>query len=372
MKLSFYSLTYSELLKLLLAEGFNSTVASHLFNWHYKKKNFSPCELRIAKAAKAFVYENLSFDLPHINQVNEAEDKTVKFLISLDQAQESGEAQNNCTRQPTDIKLRLRPNESIETVLIPFQGKYSLCVSSQVGCGMNCSFCFTGTQGLKRSLKTEEIVGQFLIAQDWLLRNRPNDGWISNIVFMGQGEPLHNFEAVAQACQIFLSQYGLSLGPQKITISTSGWLPGLVKWEASPLNVNLALSLHSTKTNIRNTLIPINKKYPLQNVLETIDRIPLQKKQFVTYEYLLIADINDSSEEAMALGELLKSKRALINLIPFNPFPGSKFQRPSITTIQNFKAILDTFKIPTMIRSTKGDQVLAACGQLTSLKNPPV
>jgi 23S rRNA (adenine2503-C2)-methyltransferase len=231
---------------------------------------------------------------------------------------------------------------------------------------MNCSFCFTGTQGLKRSLKTEEIIGQYLKAQEWLLSNRPDDSWISNIVFMGQGEPLHNFESVKAACQIFTSQHGFSIGPQKITVSTSGYKPGLLKWLDRPLGVNLALSLHSTQASIRNELIPINKKYPLDDVLKIIDQIPLQNKQFVTYEYLLVDDLNDSTDDAHQLGELLHLKRALINLIPFNPFPGSKYKRPKLAKIENFKRILDGYKVPTMIRSTKGDQVLAACGQLNT------
>lgn len=343
---SFYGFTYQDLNEHLLAQGFSQSTASHLFNWHYKKKQNTPCELRISFKAKEYVYSIFDFTLPEITQAQQAKDRTVKFLINFD----SDNPQSN----------------SVEAVLIPFQGKYTLCVSSQVGCAMNCSFCFTGTQGLKRSLKTEEIIGQYLKAQEWLITHRPDDTWISNIVFMGQGEPLHNFECVQKACLIFTSQHGLSIGPQKITVSTSGFTPGLLKWLAQPLGVNLALSLHSTRTEIRNELIPINKKYPLSDVLKIIDQIPLQNKQFVTYEYLLVNELNDSMDDAHQLGELLKSKRALINLIPFNPFPGSKYKRPKREKIESFKNILNGYKVPTMIRTTKGDQVLAACGQLNT------
>lgn len=355
MKPSFYSLTYKDLRHTLVTNGFNSNVANELYNWHYKKGYFKPCELKISKLCNDFIYTNYSFETLPLVTIREAADKTVKFLMGL-------ETEIQPETNPTSAK---KP-EHIESVLIPFQGKYTLCVSSQVGCAMNCSFCFTGIQGLKRHLKTEEIVGQYLSAKKWLLENRPSDAWISNIVFMGQGEPLHNFEAVNSACQIFVSQHGLSIGPQKITISTSGFLPGLKKWKDSKLSVNLALSLHSTNTDIRNELIPINKAYPLTKILEVIDSIPRHAKQFTTFEYLLISDLNDSEQDAISLGLLLKDKRALINLIPFNPFPGSKYERPSEDSILNFKKTLDLYKIPTMIRTTKGDAVLAACGQLNT------
>jgi 23S rRNA (adenine2503-C2)-methyltransferase len=231
---------------------------------------------------------------------------------------------------------------------------------------MNCSFCFTGEQGLKRNLTTSEIIGQFLQAWRWLASNRAGEERILNIVFMGQGEPLHNFDAVKTACEIFLSQYGTSIGVQKITISTAGYIPGLKRWSEEIPRVNLALSLHSPFAEKRNELIPINKKYPLEDVLSYIDQVPLNKKQFITYEYILIKDFNDSANDAEKLGNLLAGKSAYINIIPFNPYPGSRYQRPDLDTVENFKAVLDTFKIPTLIRGVKGDDVLAACGQLNS------
>jgi 23S rRNA (adenine2503-C2)-methyltransferase len=231
---------------------------------------------------------------------------------------------------------------------------------------MNCTFCFTGEQGLKRNLTTSEIVGQFLQVWRWLISNRAGEERILNIVFMGQGEPLHNFDAVKKACEIFLSQYGTSIGKQKITISTAGYIPGLKRWSEEMPGVNLALSLHSPLTEKRNQLIPINKKYPLDDLFFYIEQIPLNKKQFITYEYILIKDFNDSTDDANKLGTMLAGKSAYINLIPFNPYPGSRYQRPELDTIENFKAVLDTFKIPTLIRGVKGDDVLAACGQLNS------
>jgi len=215
-------------------------------------------------------------------------------------------------------------------------------------------------------LATSEIVGQFLQAWRWLAKNRHGEERILNIVFMGQGEPLHNFDAVKKACEIFLSKHGTLIGVQKITVSTAGYLPGLKRWSQETPGVNLALSLHSPFEEKRNELMPINIKYPLDEVLTYIDNIPLNKKQFITYEYLLIKDFNDSPDDAQKLGTILAGKSAYINLIPFNTFPGSRYKRPNLDKIEKFKEVLDTFKIPTLIRSAKGDDVLAACGQLNS------
>lgn len=350
MKQSFYDLNYSDLEAVINQNNLNRSAAAVLFNWHYKKKENAQCSDKIAKCSLAFFETNFDFSLPEIDTVHESKnDRTVKFLF------------------------KLKDNHKVETVLIPFHNKYSICLSSQVGCAMNCSFCFTGEQGLKRNLTTSEIVGQFLEAWRWLATNRPGEERILNIVFMGQGEPLHNFDAVKKACEIFLSQHGTSIGVQKITISTAGYIPGLKRWSQEIPGVNLALSLHSPFEQKRNELIPINKKYPLDEVLTYIDKIPLNKKQFITYEYILIKDFNDSPDDAKELGTLLAGKSAYINLIPFNAFPGSHYKCPDLDKIEKFKEVLDTFKIPTLIRSAKGDDVLAACGQLNSTtKQPPV
>jgi 23S rRNA (adenine2503-C2)-methyltransferase len=343
LKPSFYDLNYADLETVVKQNDLNHSAASVLFNWHYKKKQHTPCQEKIAKNALDFFQHNFDFSLPEIDTVQESEkDRTVKFLF------------------------KLKDHHKVETVLIPFNNKYSICLSSQVGCAMNCSFCFTGKQGLKRNLTTSEIVGQFLQAWGWLATNRPGEERILNIVFMGQGEPLHNFDAVKKACEIFLSQHGTSIGVQKITISTAGYIPGLKRWSQETPGVNLALSLHSPFTEKRNELIPINKKYPLEEVLAYIDQTPLNKKQFITYEYILIKDFNDSADDAKQLGATLAGKSAYINLIPFNPFPGSHYQSPDLAKVEQFKAVLDTFKIPTLIRTAKGDDVLAACGQLNS------
>lgn len=345
MKKSFYDLSYSDLDDIVSQNNFNRSTASTLFNWYYKKKENTHCHGKISKHSSNFFEQNFDFSLPEIDTVYESiKDRSVKFLF------------------------KLKDNHKVETVLIPFNNKYSICLSSQVGCAMNCSFCFTGKQGLKRNLTTSEIVGQFIKAWRWLAKNRPGEERILNIVFMGQGEPLHNFDAVKKACEIFLSQHGTSIGVQKITISTAGYIPGLKRWSQEIPGVNLALSLHSPFEEKRNELIPINKKYPLEEVLTYIENIPLNKKQFITYEYILIKDFNDSLADAEELGTLLTGKSAYINLIPFNSFPGSRYTHPELDKVEKFKEVLDTFKIPTLIRGTKGDDVLAACGQLNSTR----
>jgi 23S rRNA (adenine2503-C2)-methyltransferase len=340
--LSFYNYTLEGLKTLLTEAKLPPIGAARLFNWHYKQKNETPCTEDLAKSTIAFVSENLSFTLPEIEQVQESDDRTVKFLF------------------------RLMDGKKVETVLIPSVKKYGICLSSQVGCAMKCSFCHTGLQGLERSLETHEIVGQYLAAQRWLNEHRPSDNRIATIVFMGQGEPLHNFDAVKAAVDIFLSQYGLSLAADKITISTAGFLPGLKRWKEEMPDVNIALSLHSTITEKRNKLIPINVKYPFEEIIKLVDQLPKKSKAVVIYEYLVTKGFNDSEADARHLGETLKGKRAFVNLIPFNPFPGSTYDRPEREGVDFIKKILEDYNVPSLVRYTKGHDILAACGQLNS------
>jgi len=343
---NFYRYPFSDLQELWQKNGLTAASASMVYNWYYKKNRREECdEHNLPRATRAFL-KSMSFALPRIHTVRESADRTVKFLFELSDG------------------------KRVETVLIPFQGKYSVCLSSQVGCAMNCSFCHTGLQGFLRHLSTEEIVGQFLGAKQWLEERRPQDRKISNIVYMGQGEPLHNFENVRDSAQIFISQHGLSLADHKITVSTSGYAPGLKRWKQEMPDVNIALSLHSPFNEKRGQVIPINRKYPLEEILPLVDAIPTGKKRFVTYEYLLMRDFNDGEQDAHATGRLLRGKKAFLNLIPFNSFPGARFKAPGPKAVLAFKAILDTYEVPTTIRTTKGDEILAACGQLNSATPP--
>lgn len=343
MRPAFYQMKFEELQTFCDDQGLPANSAGLLFNWHVKKNRREPCtHHNLSPRARDFFYSAVEFRLPQIKTVQKSEDKTVKFLFALDEG------------------------ATVETVLIPFNRKYTVCLSSQVGCAMNCSFCYTGKQGFTRHLRTEEITGQFLEAQRWLTENRPGDDRILNIVYMGQGEPLHNFEAVQKSAELFLSQRGVSIAPHKITVSTSGYLPGLKRWRTEMPNVNIALSLHSPDAETRSKLIPINRRFPLAEVLAELDQIPHDPKRFVTYEYLLIDGVNDSDEDAEKTGRLLKGRKAFINLIPFNKFPGADFEPPQLERVRKFKSILDSFEIPTLVRTTKGDRILAACGQLNT------
>lgn len=343
MRPAFYQMKFEELQALCDEQGLPANSAGLIYNWFIKKNQRGPCvHHNLSPRARKFFAESVDFTLPKIKTVQQSVDKTVKFLFGLEDG------------------------STVETVLIPFHRKYTVCLSSQVGCAMNCSFCYTGKQGFTRHLRTEEITGQFLEAQRWLTENRPDDDRILNIVYMGQGEPLHNFDAVRKSAEIFLSQRGVSIAPHKITVSTSGYLPGLQRWREEMPNVNIALSLHSPEAETRSKLIPINRRYPLPEVLAELDRIPQDPKRFVTYEYLLIDGVNDSIEDAEKTGRLLKGRKAFINLIPFNSFPGTSYAAPSSERVHKFKSILDSFEIPTLIRTTKGDRILAACGQLNT------
>jgi 23S rRNA (adenine2503-C2)-methyltransferase len=339
---NFYQYDYPALRTWLNQHQLPISGVDQLYNWHYRHKKVTQCQRDLALKTQAHLANEMSFALPVIARVQASNDGTVKFL------------------------LKLHDGEHIETVLIPFQAKYSVCLSSQVGCAMKCSFCFTGTQGLTRHLAIEEIIGQFIVAWNWLKENRPAAPPILSVVFMGQGEPLHNFDAVKGACGIFLEKKGISLAKLRITISTAGYLPGLLRWKNQMPGVNLALSLHAAIEEKRQQLIPLNQRYPLADIMQVIDTIPMARKQYVTYEYLVVQDFNDSQEDAVALKQLLQNRPALINLIAFNPYPGSQWQRPSPERMLHFKTMLADNGLTSTIRSTKGDDILAACGQLNT------
>jgi 23S rRNA (adenine2503-C2)-methyltransferase len=337
MKISFLLQNHTDLI-----EQLGSDCATKSARHVYKKLQFDFDSLNsISKKNKEKLIENYSFDLPMIKEIHESSDETVKFLFEF-----------------SDKK-------TAETVLIPFYKRYTACLSTQVGCAMGCTFCFTGTQGLKRNLAAEEIIGQYLVAWNWLKINKPERSISPNIVYMGQGEPLHNFENVKKATELFLEKKHIGLGPRQMTLSTAGYLPGLKRFHEFP-QINLALSLHSTNEVARSELIPLNKSYNLNDLFEVLDKLELKKRQFITFEYLMIKNLNMFEEDVHGLVKNLSSRRAIINLIPFNPFPGSKYLRPTLSEIDTFRNSLVEKGLHVMIRTTKGDSILAACGQLTS------
>jgi 23S rRNA (adenine2503-C2)-methyltransferase len=269
-----------------------------------------------------------------------------------------------------------RPVE-IETVYIPEEGRGTLCISSQVGCTLNCSFCHTGTQKLVRNLTAEEILAQLLTARDRLGDFPDTDTpagaivpaegrKVSNIVMMGMGEPLYNFDAVKKALLIASDGDGLALSKRRITLSTSGVVPEIVK-AGEEIGVMLAISLHAVRDDLRDLLVPLNRKYPLEQLMEACRNYPgLSNARRITFEYVMLRDVNDSIDDAKQLVKLLRGIPAKINLIPFNPWPGTNYQCSEWEQIERFADYINEAGYASPIRTPRGRDILAACGQLKS------
>lgn len=255
--------------------------------------------------------------------------------------------------------FRLEDGNTVESVLIPEKNHWTLCISSQVGCAMGCRFCMTARGGLVRNLTAAEIVSQVRdIKRD--VGTQP----LSNIVLMGMGEPLANYDHVVRAVRILTdADFGLDFSTRRVTLSTSGLVPELEQL-GKDVQVNLAVSLNASDNETRSRLMPVNRKYPLESLLDACRRYPLPPRRRITFEYILIRDINDTVEDARRLAKLLRPVKAKINLIPFNAHPGSPFQRPDENTILNFQDILVQHHYTAMIRYSKGQDISAACGQL--------
>ena len=263
--------------------------------------------------------------------------------------------------------LKLEDGNLIEMVYIPEVNRGTLCVSSQVGCTLNCKFCFTGTQKLVRNLTSEEIVSQLLITRDQL-KDWPTNKFrkISNIVFMGMGEPLYNYDNVKQAVKIIGDKEGIQLSTKRITLSTSGIVPRILEWGAD-VDTRLAISLHAANDDLRNEIVPINKKYPLKNLIEACHNYPrTRNSKRITFEYVMLKNINDTTSDAKKLIKLISGIPAKITLIPFNPWPNSPYECSDKTQIKKFSDILNNAGYSSPIRKTRGQDIMAACGQLKS------
>lgn len=262
--------------------------------------------------------------------------------------------------------MRMPGGSSIETVYIPEKERGTLCVSSQIGCALDCSFCSTGKQGFNRDLSVAEIIGQLFVASQSLdIPGEKRVRRITNVVMMGMGEPLLNFENVVDSMELMLNDFAYSLSKRRVTLSTSGVVPMMDKLgEVS--DVSLAVSLHAPTDDLRDVLVPINKKYPIKELLEATNRYlnNLPDRRKATIEYTIIKDVNDSVEQAEQLAKVLKDTPCKINLIPFNPFPNSGYERPSNNRTYRFRDLLHERGFIVTIRSTRGDDIDAACGQL--------
>jgi 23S rRNA (adenine2503-C2)-methyltransferase len=264
-------------------------------------------------------------------------------------------------------KLRLvtRDDRSIETVLIPDGDKLTQCISSQVGCALDCQFCATAKLGLTRNLDAGEIVDQVYRAMDLLDEVDPGRR-ITNLVYMGMGEPLHNYAQVMRSLAILTSELGANLSHRRITVSTVGLAPKIEKLGREPLRPNLAVSLNASSDAVRDQIMPINRRYPIARLLEALRAYPLEKRRRITFEYVLLAGVNDSLEDAARLARLLRGFRCKVNIIPWNPHPQAPYRRPTPEAIEAFQNECKRRGLPTYLRTPRGDDIDAACGQLAN------
>ncbi len=347
-KINLLGLTESALTAFCIDMGEKKYRAQQILKWIYHR-GVTDFELMtdISKATRLKLAEKACIRLPRILVDQPSKDGTHKWLLQLD----SG--------------------NSIEMVFIPEDDRGTLCISSQIGCALACTFCSTAQQGFNRNLTAAEIIGQVLLAKK-ILNEYSNehqlasDRIVTNVVFMGMGEPLLNFNAVVDAIHILLSDTGFGLSKRRVTLSTSGIVPALYRLK-EVTDVALAISLHAPTDALRDVLVPINKKYPIAQLLEAcrayLAASPQRSK--ITWEYVMLAGINDSDAHAHALGKLIRDIPGKVNLIPFNPFPQTHYQRSSKATIERFQKILiEHYEIITITRRTRGDDIDAACGQL--------
>ncbi len=302
----------------------------------------------LAKGYRAELAEKFVIEVPEVVTRQESEDGTRKYLV------------------------RIAGGHEVEVVYIPEEGRGTLCVSSQVGCTLTCSFCHTGTQKLVRNLTAAEIIGQVMVARDDL-DEWPETGTrtdearlLSNIVLMGMGEPLYNFENVRDAMKIAMDPEGIQLSRRRITLSTSGVVPEIHR-TAAEIGCQLAVSFHATTDEVRNKLVPINKRWNIEELLDALRVYPkVSNSERITFEYVMLKGVNDSDEDAHRLVELIKGIPAKINLIPFNEWPGSPYERSSNNRIRAFADIVYNAGYASPVRKPRGEDIMAACGQLKS------
>lgn len=303
----------------------------------------------LAKDYRALLDENFTLDLPEVVSKQVSADGTRKYLV------------------------RIAGGHEVETVYIPEEGRGTLCISSQVGCTLTCSFCHTGTQRLVRNLTAGEIVGQIMLARDDLDEwpkpgtvNKDDARLLSNVVLMGMGEPLYNFDAVRDAMNIAMDGEGISLSRRRITLSTSGVVPEIARC-ADEIGCLLAVSFHATTDDVRDKLVPINKKWNIEALLTALREYPrLSNAERITFEYVMLDGVNDSDEDARRLVKLIRGIPAKINLIPFNEWPGAPYKRSSWKRIEAFAEIIFNAGYASPIRKPRGEDIMAACGQLKS------
>ena len=320
-----------------------------IWQWIYEKgvRDFAVMS-NLAKTYRAELAEHFVIEVPEVVSKQVSLDGTRKYL------------------------MRIAGGHEVETVYIPEEDRGTLCISSQVGCTLTCSFCHTGTQKLVRNLTTAEIIGQVLVARDdldeWPKPGAPKNETrlLSNIVLMGMGEPLYNFDNVRDAMKIAMDPEGISLSRRRITLSTSGVVPEIAK-TAQEIGCQLAISFHATTDEVRDKLVPINKKWNIAELLDALRTYPkVSNSERITFEYVMLKDVNDTDADARRLVKLIKGIPAKINLIPFNEWPGSPYERSDWARIEAFADIIYKAGYASPIRTPRGEDIMAACGQLKS------
>lgn len=352
-KTNIIGLTRDQLRDALIAAGTPEKQAKmrlgQVWQWiyHWGVRDFALMS-NLAKDYRSLLAENFSIELPEIVTRQISTDGTRKYLV------------------------RIAGGHEVEVVYIPETDRGTLCISSQVGCTLTCSFCHTGTQKLVRNLTAAEIVGQVLLARDdldeWPVQGAPKveTRLVSNIVLMGMGEPLYNFDNVRDAMKVVMDGEGIALGRRRITLSTSGVVPEIAR-TATEIGCLLAVSFHATTDEVRDQLVPINKKWNIATLLDALRDYPnLSNSERITFEYVMLDHVNDTKEDAYRLIELLRGIPAKINLIPFNEWPGAPYKRSSGNRIHAFADILYHAGFATPIRTPRGEDIMAACGQLKS------
>ncbi|MGA7802083.1 MAG: 23S rRNA (adenine(2503)-C(2))-methyltransferase RlmN [Gammaproteobacteria bacterium] len=340
-KVNLLELDHAGLQALFAEMGEKPFRASQLLKWIYQQgvDDFEAMT-NLGKGLRARLSEMAEVRLPEVALDRDSEDGSRKWLLRLDDG--------NC----------------IEAVFIPEKERGTLCVSSQVGCGLDCSFCATGKQGFNRNLTTAEIISQVLVAVRTLGRAAGDRRAVTNVVLMGMGEPLLNFEAVLPALRLMLDDLAFGLSKRRVTLSTSGVVPQIDRLR-EVCDVSLAVSLHAPNDTLRNDLVPLNRKYPIRELLDACRRyVSGEGRRRITFEYVMLDGVNDSDEHARQLIRILRGVPSKVNLIPFNPFPNTHYRRSAPERIDRFRELLQEAGYTTITRRTRGDDIDAACGQL--------
>jgi 23S rRNA (adenine2503-C2)-methyltransferase len=331
------NLERAELETALAERGHKRFHARQIFQWIYKRGVTDISAMTdLSRGLRATLADQFTIATPQIASRECSTDGTEKFL------------------------LRLKDGLQLESVFIPDTPAMTFCISTQVGCAMACAFCLTGKMGLVRHLTAGEIASQVRVLASALdMRDKK-----FNIVLMGMGEPLHNYDETMRALRILNDEYGFAMSPRRMTLSTVGLLPALEKLAREPLMPNLAISLHAPNDRLRGELVPLNKKYGVADIIAACKRFPLAKRSRITFEYVLLAGVNDAPEDARLLAKLLSGVKSKVNLIPLNAAPGISFERPSDHAIDQFARILAERGVLVSVRKSRGRDIRAACGQL--------